>query len=688
MPDLLPAPQPQIPIAGSGWDAFPVAQDNAPVSQDSAWDAFPEVKKPSVAVDVLKSTGSGFGKGVVGLAGLPGDFRELINSGFEKLHDYTANKLGIPPEQAAAMKQDVQDALSRARSVRPDFPTSGEIQKGVEQYTGPFYEPQTRPGKYAHQVGEFVPGAMAGGEGVVGNVLKFAVAPGIASEFAGEQTAGTPLEPYARPTAAIATGTGMGMLFRPATSERVIRSQLPDYITDAHISRAEQLVKYADSKGVQLTWPEALSRVTGKPVLTDMQRILESSPTSRTGMQDFMGARPKQVEGAARNAVDEISPQSTQPAQLGEDLSKSAQGTIKDVRGAINRTAQPFYDKSATVQLTLPEMQQVQKIPGYAAARDAIRNDPQLNRNVANLPENSVGFLNEVKKYLDQQGKNATAPFQQNANAQRAAGLNQDAATVKRAAVGASTDYATALAVESVAREKYLNPLLNGPLGRIADEPKTKAVIDALFPQTPLAGSQKEITKAVGALSQRSPQATQMLVRTYLESAFNEATRDLQSGPNTFGGAKFAVRIAGNSQQRANLKAAVDALPGGAGKYEGFEKFLDVLEATGTRQPIGSKTSFNTQELAMMKTGSVPAEILKTGGSPGTWMSLAKDKIGNWQIGKNLDELSAIITEPKSADLLRKIARLPTASREAQVIALRMVAQNSAAKSRDSGGQQ
>lgn len=47
MPDLLPAPQPQIPIAGSGWDAFPVAQDNAPVSQDSAWDAFPEVKKPS-----------------------------------------------------------------------------------------------------------------------------------------------------------------------------------------------------------------------------------------------------------------------------------------------------------------------------------------------------------------------------------------------------------------------------------------------------------------------------------------------------------------------------------------------------------------------------------------------------------------------------------------------------------------
>lgn len=126
MPDLLPAPQsnvPQIPVAGSGWDAFPIAQDSAPDSQDSGWDAFPEVKQPSVTEDVVKSAGSGVGKGVVGLAGLPGDFRELINSGFEKLHDYTANKLGIPPEQAAAMKQDVQDALSRARSVRPDFPT-------------------------------------------------------------------------------------------------------------------------------------------------------------------------------------------------------------------------------------------------------------------------------------------------------------------------------------------------------------------------------------------------------------------------------------------------------------------------------------------------------------------------------------------------------------------------------------
>jgi hypothetical protein len=44
---------------------------------------------------------------------------------------------------------------------------------------------------------------------------------------------------------------------------------------------------------------------------------------------------------------------------------------------------------------------------------------------------------------------------------------------------------------------------------------------------------------------------------------FNEAARELQGGANQFAGAKFAKVIAGNSQQRENLRAAIEALPHG-----------------------------------------------------------------------------------------------------------------------------
>lgn len=691
------------PPAAQGWENFPAVQEAPPPpmamgnpagdSSTGDWGAFPAVTEPSVAEDVVKGAGVGLAKGTIKIPGMVGDVRELADSAFDKLFSFAGNKLGVPPEQLEAMRQETRDALAKARGATgPQFPTSQEIQGGVEKVTGPFYKPQTRPGQYAETVGEFVPGAIAMGGNPVGNFLKFAAAPGIASEAADAYSKGTMFEPFARPLAAVATGAGAGAAFRPATSERIIRNYMPDYIKPEHIDRAERLVSYAKQRGVDLTWPEALSRITGKPVLTDMQRIIESSPTSRTGLQTFMGERPKQIDTAARGAFDDISPRSPNPSQLGPELSEGAGETLKATRQGINKAAKPFYDKAEGVQLSPSEMQQVQAIPGYSAARDAVRADAQLNRHVAHLPDNSVGFLNEVKKYLDQQGKNATAPFQQNANAQRGAGLGMDAEAVKRAAVNKSTDYATALAVESHAREKYLTPLLNGPLGKIADKPQTKAAIEALFPATPLAGSEAEITKAVGALSRTRPAAAQMLVRTYLESAFDNITRNLQSGPNQFGGASFATAIAGNAQQRANLKAALDALPGGAGKFEGFEKFLTVLEATGTRQRIGSQTTFNTQELAMLKTGSPVVGIAKTAGSPGRWWSLADDKIGQWQIGRNLDQLTAIITDPNSAALLKRISKMPAGSREAQVIALRLALQNSPTQSRgkpsESAGQQ
>lgn len=64
--------------------------------------------------------------------------------------------------------------------------------------------PRTTVGRYAHTVGEFLPGIMAPGQSLARNALLYAALPGVASEAAGQATEGTSAEPYARLAAALA----------------------------------------------------------------------------------------------------------------------------------------------------------------------------------------------------------------------------------------------------------------------------------------------------------------------------------------------------------------------------------------------------------------------------------------------------------------------------------------------------
>lgn len=382
-------------------------------------------------------------------------------------------------------------------------------------------------------------------------------------------------------------------------------------------------------------------------------------------MQAFYADRPQQIEQAGRAGLDRISPPNPRPSNIGPSVGRAAEDTVNDVRGAINDTARPFYDRASTVLLTPQEMGRVRALPGYEEARNAVRNDPQLNRYVAQLPEDSVGFLNEVKKYLDQQRTNASAPVNAQQNMQRSAGYGNDATSVRDEAVNATLgnparNYETALAIESHGRERFLQPLLDGPLGRIAaKDTTTKNAIEALFPANPLPGSAPEITTAVTALVQRNPAAASQLVRAHIESTFNEATQAIQSGANQGGGAKFWARLVGNSQQRENLQAAIESLPNGNARWNGFERLLETMEATGKRMAIGSNTSFNDLELAMTRGGGRVEGAIKLGGSPAKWLSTVNDKVSQWRQGRNLTELARLITDPGAGRVFERIAAAP-----------------------------
>lgn len=647
----------------------------------------------SAASDVAKSAGIGLVKGAIGLAALPGDAASLAKAGADYALPGALENIGnaaLPSKekiaQAAKMIGIPVDQLSAAFDMLPrgvkgainPLKTSQDIQSGIEGVTGEFYKPKTMAGEYAQTIGEFAPAALGSPGGLVAKAAGVLV-PAIASETAGQLTKGTKAEPYARFGGALVGGIGTALASRPGNASKALRGQLPEGVTPQMVDQAEVLMQDAARRGVDIAWPEALSQVAGRPVLTNMMRHLEASPQTEGRMAEFFGQRPQQVERSVRGEMENIAPVNQNPSTIGRQVGQAAEDEANFVRGAINDASQPYYDQASTVRLTNSEMAQVQRIPGYQEARDAVRNDPQLNRYVAHLPDDSVGFLNEVKKYFDTAAENAAAPINQQRNMQRSAGYGQDAERSRAIALQADNqrgnrDYQIALELQRRGREEILQPLLDGYIGRLAKKDlTTQKAIDTLFPARPLANSEQEIGQAVGTLANRNPRAAGDLVRAYVEQTFHATAKALQSGPNQAGGAKFRAALMGDQQQAANLQAAVTALPNGAQRWEGFNRLMDVLEATGTRQNVGSRTAYNAEINKAQSMGGLTRDAAKVGLNPLKALAPVIERYENWKLGRNLDELARILTDPASANRLRAISRMPIESDIARNTAIKLL---------------
>lgn len=171
----------------------------------------PEQAATSLAdtgIDALKSAGVGLAEGAIGLAGLPGDARQMASTATS----YLGGALGVDPSTVDSVK-------NVASTVAPRIfrnPTSAEIQSGIEDYTGKFYEPKTTIGGYARIAGQFAPAMIGGPETLGVKALTRVAAPALASETAGNLTKGTSLEPLARLGGAVLGGAGAAKLAAPA----------------------------------------------------------------------------------------------------------------------------------------------------------------------------------------------------------------------------------------------------------------------------------------------------------------------------------------------------------------------------------------------------------------------------------------------------------------------------------------
>jgi hypothetical protein len=199
------APHPSVPL--SVQPKGPVVDapgQQAPPKEES--DADVGIKQPSsVAGDVGKSAWSGFLEGGEGLLGAPTDIKRAADYGLDWATAHA--RAAVTGEDANDLIKSFQDQAFRVRhgdalaDTLQHFmpPSSAQLQTIANQYVpGAGYQPQTGPGRYAHEFGAFAPGALIGSPTGIAGRLAGTILPSIGSETAGHATQGTALEPWAR----------------------------------------------------------------------------------------------------------------------------------------------------------------------------------------------------------------------------------------------------------------------------------------------------------------------------------------------------------------------------------------------------------------------------------------------------------------------------------------------------------
>lgn len=658
----------------------PQSQSANPFLTDTGWTA------GDYAKDIERSAEAGNMLGVHQVVGAPGDIASMTDTGKNWLITKLFEKIGLlSPEQGELMRNPLP-GTDYQKSRQMGLPKSSDLDRAVESATGSkIYEPQSVPGEYAHTAAQFAPG-MVFGAGTPAQRAMQVFVPAAVSETAGQiarRTLPAGSEPYLRAGGALlgAGGVALGQMNR--TPEAVLSKALTG-ATPEDIQKAGRLMQTAKELtpegGVPLSWDEAIQKVTDNSTrLTGLRRTVENSAGGAGVFNPLMAQRPGQIEAAGGAMIDAITPNPLDPIKTGLRAQSAAEQTIGDTQASINAATRPYYDAGKDLRLDPTLFHSLVTDPIFANALTDIRTNPALNRGVNFKPgSDTVGVVDLAQRRLREMADNARMPGQ--ANTSNLAAANLDSARTKAIAAaeeatgGPKGSYATARLGQSMLRDQFLAPLTEGPVGAVA---KTGDVLKqgrAILPdgKVPLDRS-PIVADTITQLVARDPQAAENILRHHLGSVFAETASNLQSGPNQMGGVNFANAVRGNSEQAQALQAFTRALPNGNAKWEGMDRFLEVMEATGRRPNIGSPTAFVQADQQALRNGGMLQEVAKAVPQLGsTVLRRLKDFSDQFNTGRNTAQIARILTDPASGAVLERLAKEPQGSVGAANLAFRL----------------
>jgi len=456
-----------------------------------------------------------------------------------------------------------------------------------------------------------------------------------------------------------ATGAATGGV--RSTPADIVNRQLKG-VTPEGMRLAELLQQESYKLGMPVTGPEAIAQATGQKGLVTTQRFLENAQPSQATMNQFMAKRPAGVEKGFNVTVEGISPNAPTSATP-YNLQTAGKEVVGGAKSNLTKSVDPFYQQGYSQMGILPEAD-IKALKAKPRVGDAI--DDAISHvtsdsysGVKGLPANDPRVLNAAKIYLDAQYSKFTDPLAGSVNSTKAGNAFGGSREIDAYLNSKSPSYAQGSKNFEVAQKTQIGPMKAGPVGQIAEGDVSGNV---LMPAKPLSLYPADIKRTADLLRRKNPEALPDWTRQNLEGIFNETTQKLSTGENQFGGPKFASTIAGNKQQRDNLRTLVTET-GGMQAWQGFEKFLDVAEAQGQRMPANSATAFN--EMVKNELGSGIVSKGLTLFKPSNLVNWAE----NMQLGRNSDMLAKMLTDPDSVAKLEELARTGPRSAKAQVFA-------------------
>lgn len=635
--------------------------------------AAPVAAEPKVGTgtDILESLASGGIKGAIGLAGMPSDLFNMVNSADRALGRWLYKNLPEGVRDALAFQNPPEGEPERLGGGSADIMHLYE-QSGLRQ----LHKPQTGLGQFAETAGEYMlPGSIArrAETRALGTALGLLGAGGAtAAGHYGEQAGLSP----GWQAAAEAAGGLTGMLGPAAALQHVgnagrllKRSMQGMSGTDWNQAFARQ--QAGQDVGVPLMGPQSVGPVnTASDPLQTLAGNVRAAPSTARQMNEALQQQNTAALAAGRQEIGQLAPtvagEAASPVEAGLGMQEGAQEAIRTRRKERTRMAQPAYEMAESKVLSPTAQRSIglaianalPKVLGTQMEAHLLR----LAKTLAGSP--TVGAMHNVVKQI----REAVYPTGQLQQA-----LNSPGATAQ-GIVGPILDgIMGTMEHESKLFElgnwvyrrmtPHVQELTKRQVGKIERTTDPEEIAGIII--DPKRSRPEDVQLAAAVIIPRRPGAWRELARTYLENMFEGSMAGRFAG----GGATFARKLLADPRTGANVReflrgAAIDAKLDPGQVVAGWEKLLTVLERTDKIPGSGSQTAVRL---------GTEKELGKTALSEGVRLDR---RLGEWWSDfinrRAYRQLADAFTAPESLQAMRRLARLRPASPLAVSTALGM----------------
>ena len=546
-----------------------------------------------------------------------------------------------------------------------DLITGNSWAKDIEEIAGAnflnlpkpeFYQPKTET---ARRVGNV---AQAGSEGLMFGGMSGG-APGLLSGV-GSEVAGmfSGDNPWMKALGGFLTplGVGLAQAYRNAPAQ-MVKEAIGDTLTPQQVAQAKAAQESARQQGIPIMAAEALPD-------SGIQQLASNTLASRAGnqqMNQFFAQRPEQVKQAVQNKLIRPTSPPVTPDESMRAAREAATGVISRAEKARTQAVSPYYKAAADdpvdpqeIANLVKSIREQLKTAGSKPSQNAIED---IISQVTGAPKNAAA-IDDVYKYLRESaeaGINATP-------AERAArGIYGPAAGELDTIARQSPNIAKGRDMYAQISRDVIDPLTSGPVGRVAGKHGVDPSLpESLAPLSSIANQQiarpESIKELYTQLNKQDPMAFQGMARTYLENAFDTASKRIQGGENRMSGANFANAIMGTPQQEKNFKEIMRGVAEAQGKkpdevVRGVENLFEALRLTGKVPGIGSQTAPRLTGDAMAGRNMV-STVLESA-SPAAPLGGLRKRVEEVVMRQSYKELADAFTSPNGIDILVKMAK-------------------------------